>query len=452
MAFEFKLPDIGEGVTEGEIVKWLVKAGDTVKEDQPIVEVMTDKATVEIASPKSGTIESLMAKDGDMIQVGKGLVMINEGGAASAKEAAPKAAAETKTPEGDQRPQSNEAAKSIPTAQGSTKQTPATPAPQHQQHASSTTSTASTVLASPATRKMAREHGVDLASVQGSGDLGRVTREDVEKSMGSPKQSSMGATSAGSPSAAPQATLNIPRSSLSSQKQEERIPVRGIRKKIVENMRISVDHAAHFTHMDEFDGTNLVNVRNELKGEAEKYGVKLNYLPFLVKAVCMALKKYPRLNGTFDEEKNEIVIKHYYNMGVAVATKDGDLVVPVIQNADQKNILEIASEIKDLATKAQTNKFAPTDFANGTFTITSLGPVAGTYATPIINYPELGILGFFAIKERPVVKDGQIVIRHMGSLAISLDHRIVDGYMGAQFTKQLIEYLENPTSMLLFTA
>lgn len=433
MAFEFKLPDIGEGVTEGEIVKWLVKAGDTVKEDQPIVEVMTDKATVEIASPKSGTIEKLLANDGDMIQVGKGLVMINEGGA-SVSVSSP--ATETKS--------------ALASTAVATKPTSPAPTAQPMQASSNNGS----VLASPATRKFARESGVDLASVQGSGELGRVTREDVERSMGAP--SSQGAISAGASFAAPAKTaapaLNIPRSSLSATKQEERIPVRGIRKKIVENMRISVDHAAHFTHMDELDATKLVHLRNELKDEAEKYGVKLNYLPFLIKATCMALKKFPRLNGTFDEAKNEIVIKHYYNMGVAVATKDNDLIVPVIHNADQKNILEIASEIKELAIKAQTNKLAPNDLTGGTFTITSLGPVAGTYATPIINYPELGILGFFAIKEKPVVRDGQIVIRHMANLAVSLDHRIVDGYMGAQFTKALIEYLENPGSMLLFTA
>jgi pyruvate dehydrogenase E2 component (dihydrolipoamide acetyltransferase) len=234
MAFEFKLPDIGEGVTEGEIVKWLVKAGDTVKEDQPIVEVMTDKATVEIASPKSGTIESLLAKDGDMIQVGKGLVMINEGGAsASAQGSKAQAADETaakkpateqaKSPEGDQRPQASTAAptKSAPAAQPM------------QASSSNGSSNASSVLASPATRKMAREHGIDLASVQGSGDLGRVTRDDVEKSMGAPK--AMGATSAGAPSAAPSAPkqlLNIPRAAATSNaKHEERIPVRGIRKK-----------------------------------------------------------------------------------------------------------------------------------------------------------------------------------------------------------------------------
>ncbi len=472
MSFEFKLPDIGEGVSEGEVVKWLVKPGDTVKEDQPIVEIMTDKATVEIASPKSGTIESLLAKDGDMVQVGKGLVMIQEGAggektAEPAKtaeqpktEAQPKDAAQTtspqpKSPEGDQRPQSqptpNQAAPVVSQSyQPSNFSKPNTMSAQG--------SSASTVLASPATRKMAREHGVDLSGVTGSGDLGRVTREDVERAMGAPKSTMTAATSAGAPAAAPNQapaqTMSIPRSSVANVNamQEERIPVRGIRKKIVENMRISVDHAAHFTHMDELDATNLVDLRNQLKDEAAKYGVKLNYLPFLVKAVCMALKKFPRLNGTYDEQKNEIVIKHYYNMGIAIATKDNDLIVPVIHNADQKSILEIAAEIKSLADKAQTNKLAPADFQGGTFTITSLGPVAGTYATPIINYPELGILGFFAIKERPVVRDGEIVIRHMSSLAVSLDHRIVDGYLGAQFTKALIEYLENPGSMLLFTA
>ncbi|MEZ4846168.1 MAG: biotin/lipoyl-containing protein [Bdellovibrionota bacterium] len=241
MSFEFKLPDIGEGVTEGEIVKWLVKAGDTVNEDQPIVEVMTDKATVEIASQKSGTIEKLLANDGDMIQVGKGLVMINEVALLL-----------------------NHLQRSYSNSSTSTTSCGCKPAPSSQPtvQAASTNNQAANVLASPATRKFARESGVDLASVQGSGDLGRVTREDVERSMGAPKAASQGAASAGAPSAAPQQTLSIPRSSLSGSKQEERIPVRGIRKKIVENMRISVDHAAHFTHMDEFDATNPVEIRN----------------------------------------------------------------------------------------------------------------------------------------------------------------------------------------------
>ena len=504
MAFEFKLPDIGEGVTEGEVVKWLVKQGDQVKEDQPIVEIMTDKATVEIASPKSGTIESLLVKDGDVVQVGKGLVSIQEAGEAASAEAPKEKSeqpkqnasapaqkqgetAETKKEQpatqakqtqdsgktGEADAQTTQAAQKAGTAapaaeqnaqqsDGSEKKQPPassttktqSPSQPQQQTAQQPAEPTQTVLASPATRKMAREHGVSLSSLAGTGDLGRVTKDDVQKAMGSPQGSATmeSATSAGAPSAALSQPLNIPRASVSNAKNEERIPVRGIRKKIVEHMRHSIDHAAHFTHMDEFDATNLVDLRNNLKENAAKYGVKLNYLPFIVKATCLALRNFPRLNGSFDEEKNEIVIKHYINMGVAVATKENDLIVPVIQNADQKSILEIAAEIKSIADKAQTSKLAPADLQGGTFTITSLGPVAGTYATPIINWPELGILGFFAIKEKPVVFEGEITIRHMANLALSLDHRIVDGYLGAQFCKKLIEYLENPASMLLYSA
>lgn len=480
MAFEFKLPDIGEGVTEGEVVKWLVKAGDQVKEDQPIVEIMTDKATVEIASPKAGTIDKILANDGQMVQVGKGLVMINEGGAS--EQAKPAADQKQKEPQANsQQPQTKAVdsgktgepdAETLQAAGGKVEPSPASqkqdssPKTQSSQQPQQVQASApkapasggASVLASPATRKYAREQGVDLASVQGSGDAGRVTREDIEKSMGAPSQKEkesatmQAATSAGAPKAAPAPSLNIPKSSVSGSKEEERIPVRGIRKKIIEHMRHSIDHAAHFTHMDEFDATNLVDMRNSLKDEAAKYGVKLNYLPFIVKATTLALKKHPRLNVSLDEEKNEIVVKHYYNIGVAVATKDNDLIVPVIQNADQKSLLEIAAEIKSHAEKAQTNKLSPADLQGGTFTITSLGPLAGTYATPIINYPEAGILGFFAIKEKPVVLDGEITVRHMANIAVSLDHRIVDGYLGAQFAKTLIEYLENPATMMLFSA
>jgi pyruvate dehydrogenase E2 component (dihydrolipoamide acetyltransferase) len=252
-------------------------------------------------------------------------------------------------------------------------------------------------------------------------------------------------------SSAPIPSLSIPSSRVSGSQGEERIPVRGLRRKIVEAMRRSVDHAAHFTHMDELDATKLVEIRESLKEEAAKYGVKLNYLPFVVKATAMALKQHPRLNGSLDEEKSEIVIKKDINLGVAVATKEEDLIVPVIQHADQKNLLEIASEIKSLAEKAQSGKLSPADLQGGTFTITSLGPLAGTYATPIINYPEVAILGFFAIKERPVIYQGEIAIRHMSNLAVSCDHRVVDGALCAKFTKTLISFLENPESMLLFS-
>lgn len=432
MAFEFNLPDIGEGVTEGEIVSWLVAKGDTVTEDQPIVEVMTDKATVEIASPKNGTIDDILVAEGDTIEVGKPLVLINEGAAASSE--APKAEAKKETPA---------PASSAPTADNVA--TIPTPAPQ-----AALAPTAEHVLAAPITRKTAREMGVDINTITGSGPLGRITMEDVKNA--SQGKIAMPTTTASTPtpSQAPTPTLAIPQRQVTGTKTETRFPVKGIRKKIVENMRKSLDHAAHFSHMDELDATNLVAARGRLKEKAAEYGVKLNYLPFVVKALVEALKQYPRLNATFDESTNEIVEKGYYNIGVAVATKDDDLVVPVIHNADQKGLLQIAAEIKELADKAQNNKLTPQDFADGTFTITSLGTYAGTYATPIINYPEMGILGFYRIEQRPVVRKGEIVVRQMANISFSIDHRIVDGYLGARFTKSFIEFLEKPEMLLMF--
>ncbi|MCB0272717.1 MAG: 2-oxo acid dehydrogenase subunit E2 [Bdellovibrionales bacterium] len=432
MAFEFNLPDIGEGVTEGEIVSWLVAKGDTVKEDQPIVEVMTDKATVEIASPKNGVIGDILVPEGQTIQVGKPLVTIQESGASSQTTKTEKDTPKTSAPSRENAPSSSTNVTQM------VQSTPAQPQV-----------TAEHVLAAPITRKTAREMGVDINGVQGSGPLGRVTLEDV-KAAASGKVATSPTTSTQTPVQKPAQVLSIPQRQITEQKSENRIPVKGIRKKIVENMRKSLDHAAHFSHMDELDATNLVEARNRLKDVAEKYGVKLNYLPFIVKALVESLKQYPRLNATFDESANEIIEKGYYNIGVAVATKDDDLVVPVIHNADQKGLLQIATEIKELSNKAQTNKLTPQDFADGTFTVTSLGTYAGTYATPIINYPELGILGFYRIEERPVVRNGEIVIRHMANISFSLDHRIVDGYLGARFTKTFIDFLEKPEMLLLF--
>lgn len=407
MSFEFKLPEIGEGVAQGEIVKWLIKEGDSVREDQPILEVMTDKATVEIASPKAGKIEKIKAKEGDSVKVGGDLVSIQ----VSATE--PAAPAATKT--------------------APTPVTTTTPAP-----ASSSTSSGSTVLASPATRKLARENGINLSAITGTGPHGRVLKDDLLSSS---------VASAATPSKPTQA---IPTRNISVSGGEERIPVRGIRKKIIENMARSKQKAAHFTHVNEVDMTEMVALKDSLKTQAETYGVKLTFLPFIIKAVCLALKAHPKLNSTYDEPKEELVIKHYYNIGIAVATKEDDLIVPVIKNADQKSILELAVEIQSLADKARQNKLSPADLQGGTFTITSLGQFGGLMATPIINYPEVGILGFHKISDAAVVRNGQIVIRKMAHASISLDHRIVDGLLGATFLKRFADYLENPGSMLLF--
>jgi len=440
MAFEFNLPDIGEGVTEGEVVSWLIAKGDTVTEDQPIVEVMTDKATVEIASPKNGTIAEIMAAEGETVLVGKPLVLIEQDALESKTETTQSAnnAQKDATQTSEQAPEKAKAPDqhSPSSAQQSSATMPAT-----QAH----------ILASPLTRKTAREMGLDINTIDGSGPSGRVTMEDVQQAgMGAPSQSSPQPLENISSSPAKASVLDLPQKHIQGGRQTNRFKVKGIRKKIVENMRKSLDHAAHFSHMDEIDATLLVEARNRLKGKAADYGIKLNYLPFIIKALVETLKMYPRLNATFDEDNQEVIEKYYYNIGVAVATGNDDLVVPVIHDADQKGLLQLASEIKTLADKAQNNKLSPGDFADGTFTVTSLGAYAGTYATPIINYPEMGILGFYKIEKRPVVIDDEIKIRQMANISFSLDHRIVDGYLGARFTKTFIGFLEQPEMLLMF--
>lgn len=443
MAFEFNLPDIGEGVTEGEIVQWLVSQGDTVEEDQPIVEVMTDKATVEIASPKNGKIAELCASEGDSVEVGKPLAKIDTGEASTD---------DASNDEKDSSKETSQQSAQAPKQEQAVASSGSSSASQSTQQATSSTTqeyipTGENILAAPITRKTARELGVNINEVPGSGPHGRITLEDVKQAASGKVQ--MPAKDKESSEESAQ-ILSIPQRKITDGSEEKRIPVKGIRKVIVENMRKSLDHAAHFSHMDELDATNLVAARERLKGKAKEYGVKLNYLPFIVKGLVESLKLYPRLNASFDEDANEIVEKYYYNIGVAVATKDDDLVVPVIKNADQKGLLQIAAEIKELANKAQNNKLSPDDFKDGTFTITSLGTYAGTYATPIINYPEMGILGFYRIEKRPVVVDNEIVIRDMANISFSIDHRIVDGYLGARFTKAFIEFMENPEMLLMF--
>jgi pyruvate dehydrogenase E2 component (dihydrolipoamide acetyltransferase) len=416
MSFEFKLPDIGEGVAEGEVVKWLIKPGDTVKEDQPIVEIMTDKATVEIASPRDGKIEKVLAGEGQIVKVGNVLVTIDEGlrnGKSKGKEKA-ESAEQTEKPE------------ALFTA--------STPPPRKQEPSTNGGSPSSgRVLASPATRRAAREKGIDLSHVQGSGPMGRVTRDDLDKS---------GGRSAASPAPAykPRAT--------EAKGGEERIPLRGIRKRISEHMTKSRHTAMHFTQVDEVDVTDLVEFREKVKNDFAAQGVKVSYLAFVVQALCATLKKFPSMNGALDDEKQEIVIKHFYNIGIAAQT-DAGLMVPVIKNADQKSILELSAEIGSLAEKARTGKLSLDEMTGGTFTITSTGNSGGLFATPIINHPELGILGFNRIKDTPVVRNGQITVRKIAHFSLSLDHRVIDGAVGADFLRTLINYIENPRFFLL---
>jgi len=435
MAFEFKLPDIGEGITEGEIVKWLVKEGEHVDEDQAILEIMTDKATVEITSPKSGRIEKLLAQEGDVVPIGGGLTLIGEGGAFTKKISPPP------TPKEKAKPTSSPDSGQNTTPIVSPVTTAALP------------SRSDKVLASPATRRLAREMGIDLTTIQSTDLSGRVLKNDL-LSMG------VGATSAGKPFPA----ISIPSTPISKTKKivefgkrkpnqptsdEERIPLRGIRKKIAEHMVKSIHTAAHFTHIDEVDMTEIVSLRHQYQAAPTRPGVKLTYLPFIVRAASLALREFPAMNSSLDNETGEIILKHYYNIGFAVATNNDDLVVPVIKDANQKSTLDIANEIQTIGEKARKGRLTLTDLQGGTFTITSMGNLGGLFATPIINFPEVGILGFHKIIEKPVVKNHQVVVRNMANLSLSLDHRVVDGAIGASFLNRMIHLLEHPALLLL---
>jgi len=286
-------------------------------------------------------------------------------------------------------------------------------------------------LAAPAVRKLARELGVDLFHVRGSGEAGRIQREDVQRVAGQ------------TPEAAP-----APRRAAAPSQADERIPLRGLRRVIADHMVHSKHTAAHTLHVDEADLTELVAMRARAKEKAAAAGVKLTYLPFFVKAVTGALKRHPYMNASLDDEKHEIILKKRYNIGIAANTDEG-LVVPVIHDADAKTIFELAAEIAQLADKARTGKLAHDEISGGTFTITNVGSVGGLFTFPVINYPEVGILGTHSIVERPVVRDGQIVIRQMMYLSISFDHRVVDGAVAALFVKDVAESLAHPDLMLM---
>jgi pyruvate dehydrogenase E2 component (dihydrolipoamide acetyltransferase) len=404
MVFEFHLPDIGEGVAEGEVVKWLVKEGDEIKENQPLVEIMTDKVNVEIPSPKKGSILRLMAKEGEVIRVGQVLLVIGEKGEqATATTLPPTATTQIAVP--------------------SAKKEPAVPmVPKRERE----------ILATPATRQLARDAGVDLSLVQGTGPGGRITEEDVRQ------------YKAGTPS--PVASVKFS----GKMGGEVRIPLRGIRRKTAEHMIRSKHLAAHVTHVDEVDMTEIVQLREKAKGSVEQRGVKLTYLPFIIKALIPALKQYPYLNSTFDDEKQEIVLKKYYNIGIATNTDQG-LVVPVLKDADHKSIAQLAEEIAKLSEKARTGRLTLDEVQGSTFTITNVGSIGGMFATPIINYPEAAILGVHKVTKRPVVKDNQIVIRDMTYLSVSFDHRAIDGAMAAEFMNVIKQYLEDPKLLLLET-
>ena len=388
MAKEFRFPDIGEGITEGEIVRWLVEEGDEVKADQTLAEIETDKAVVEMPSPISGTVLKINFKEKDLVKVGQTLVTIGAKGETLAQAASAAAPVPERTRE---------------------------------------------VLAIPRVRALAKEYGVDIGAILGTGPGGRVTDEDVRVYKPAPVER--------------KPAVRI-KTKYDLYGNLERIPLRGVRRATAKKMRESLDHAAHVTHCDEADAGPLDALREKMKLEVEAGGMKLTYLPFIVKALIEALKLHPTLNATLDEEENEIVVKKYYNIGVAVDIPDG-LIVPVVKAADQKSVADLAAEIQTLAKAARERTLDLADLKGGTFSITNVGVIGGDLATPIINYPEVAILATMRIADRARVADGAVIVRKTLPLCIAFDHRVVDGAEAARFTKDLIRFLETPESLPL---
>jgi pyruvate dehydrogenase E2 component (dihydrolipoamide acetyltransferase) len=406
MAKEFKFPDVGEGITEGEIVRWLVKEGDEVKEDQPLAEIETDKAIAEMPSPYKGTILRLHFKEKEIVKVGQVLVSIGEKG-----EALPlpeKPAAEKI----EERPQQAPSVVGVITE---------------------SKEEIREVLATPRVRKLALELGVNLRSVKGTGPQGRITEDDIKN-----------VKAAGPPRPEEEQKPAPP----SGEKPDlygeiDRIPLRGVRRATAKRMSEAVSTAAHVTHFDEADATELTRVRENMKPKADEKGLKLTYLPFIVKALIEALKGHPLLNATLSDAAEEIIVKKYYNIGIAVDVPDG-LIVPVVKAAEQKSVLEIAAEIQNLAEGAKKRTLDLAELKGGTFSITNVGMIGGEAATPIINYPEVAILATMKIKDRVRAEGGGIKVKKTLPLCLSFDHRVIDGAEAARFMNDLVGLLENP--------
>ena len=434
--YQFNLPDIGEGLGEGEVVRWLVEPGAVVRADQIMVEVETDKAVVEIPAPVSGVLKTIGGGPGDVIAVGKLLAVIET--EAGKPGAAPAAAAPPKPPEES----SVEATKG--NGAGAVQSPPAAPAPPPR--IAATPAAGGRVLAAPATRKRAVELGVDLTTVPGSGPQGRITREDVERAASGAAPPAPTAA----PSAAQPATMTIPRPVAvhvaPPDRQDEVVPLRGLRKTIAESMTASLQ-VPDIIDWYQADATELVAARTSLKEDFAAQGVRLTYLPFFIKACVLALKKVPSMNATFDMEKSEIVYRKRYNIGVATATEAG-LIVPVLHDADMKSIFDLAIEISELAELARSRKIPRERLTNGTFTITNFGSYGARMGTPIIRPPEAAIAGFGAIRDEVIPVNGEPAVRPVLPICSATDHRLNDGEHLWTFVRTVTELLEKPTRIL----
>lgn len=448
--YEFRFPELGEGLHEGRIEKWLIKPGDEVKEDDAIAEVENDKAMVELPSPVDGRVVELKVPDGSTVVVGDLIILFEvagEGNSDATVLADEKASAVQQAGLESVAQRVETASPVSQPVQGST----STPVPSFTQE----------ILATPGVRKFAREQGVEIAQVRGTGAHGKVTREDVINFLqGQSTLENHGVQTAQAPreTEKPVAKVDTQEMAVTTTVTtgasgnlttlEERVPLPSIRKIIAQAMAKSKYTAPHVTIMDEADVTELVKFRQEIKPLAVEREIKMTYLPFIVKALVATVKKFPQLNASFDEEKQELVLKRSYHIGIATDTDRG-LLVPVIGEADRKNMWMIAQAIDDLAGRARSGKLMPNEMKGSTISITNIGSAGGMFFTPIINYPEVAILGVGRITERPVMKNGEVVGAQMMALSLSFDHRIIDGALAQHAMNELKNLLANPRLLLL---
>ena len=396
MEFDLRLPDIGEGIAEGEIVAWLVAEGTPVKEDDLLVEILTDKAAMEMPSPVTGTLARIVAKPGQIVKVGEVLAVIEVTGDIPGR-------AEGAAIQGESPPEP-----------------PASP---------EIRSSGGDVLATPVVRKLARDLGVDIGAVSGSGPDGRVTESDVHEAARLGQKDFGGQVSGAISAPAPRPD-------------EERLPFRGKRRMAAKKMVLSKSSIPHALLVDEADVTDILAMRADLAAIGKKEGVKITLLPFLIQAVVTALRTYPSMNVSLDEGKGEIVRKKHYDIGIAVDTEDG-LVVPVIRDAGEKTIVELAREIERIAEGARNGTLPLADLSGSTFTVTSIGSIGGLFSYPVINFPEAAILAVHKVVRRPVVRNGEIIPRDMMYLSLSFDHRLIDGGTATRFLNEVLLQIES---------
>lgn len=456
---DYRLPDLGEGMTEAELVRWLIQPGETVKLDQPLAEMQTDKVLVELPAPAAGVVRALHVPEGQVVPVGTNLLTIDEDAAHAEAKAEPAVASGA----------NGAAQQEKPSAGGQAQGAVAAAFAAGTAHATSTvgattngwapvaTTPERRALATPAVRRLARERGVDIQTVRGSGPAGRVLVQDVLEQVAAPAAPQTPVEPTPPPQAVaiaapPEAPVTPAAAAIAfpgeAETADERIPLRGLRRRIAENMVLSASTIPQVTSFVEMDATALVTLRRDVLPAAEAQGLKLSYLPFIIKALVQALRAYPYLNAAIDDAAKQIVLKRQYHIGIATATPDG-LLVPVLRHADRLSLIEIARDLARLAEGGRTRTLGMQDLRGSTFTISNFGSVGGFFATPIINPGESAILGLGRIAERPWATEGRVEARPVLPLSLTIDHRLIDGDMASMFLNALIALLEHPGRIML---